>query len=194
MKNLTSGVGVVMFWCLASNVWSLRTSIPIPTWLRSGTNWLGRLGVSGAPAVNSAQASARPDLPPDLFHDPDDRNVFRKQLVESEDTFLADLASAEVMEPPPDDVVGITKIRIARSPQYEKPFSCRISPNILFKRHFVNDLLSNISWNIESSIIIGSSGTSKSVFQFVLLHHLLTNSTGKLSLEFCWQHAYSIVV
>jgi hypothetical protein len=179
MKNLTTVVGVVMFWCLASNVWSLRTSIPIPTWLRSGTNWLRRLGVSGAPAVNSAQASAWPDLPPDLFLRPNDRNVFRKQLVESEDTFLADLASAEVMEPPSDDVVGITKIRIARSCEYEQPFSYRVSPNILFKRHFVNDLLSNISWNIQSSIIIGSSGTSKSVFQFVLLHHLLTNSTGK---------------
>jgi hypothetical protein len=80
--------------------------------------------------------------------------------------------------------IGITKIRFksTETDPLVVSFSCMISPNMLFKRCFANDLLVVMSSFINKGIVlIGSSGISKSGFQHMCifnLHHLLTSNTG----------------
>jgi hypothetical protein len=134
--------------------------------------------------VAALQGHAKLDLPSenipsDAFVLPFHRERCMPRISDIGDSFLTDLASAVVTKPPPSDVVGITKIRVKSSSGIQEPFMCTLSPNLLFRRHFVDNFLSDMSRLTRGNIIIGSSGTSKSVFQFVLLHHLLTNVTGK---------------
>jgi hypothetical protein len=177
-------ISIVTLCFLASLVWSWQ-SITISTWFRSGRNWLGRRAASGAPVVAAAlQGHAKLDLPSenlpsDAFILPVHRERCMPRIFDLGDTFLTDLASAVVTKPLRSDVVGITKIRVKSSSGIQDPFDCTLSPNPLFRRHLVDSLLSDMSRLTRGNIIIGSSGTSKSVFQFVLLHHLLNNVTGK---------------
>jgi hypothetical protein len=43
----------------------------------------------------------------------------------------------------------------------------------------MDDLMNSMAQDDCSVILTGSAGTSKSVFQYILLHHLLTNDTGE---------------
>ena len=92
---------------------------------------------------------------------------------------LEDLSNAEVTVIG-DPSCGMKAIHINSSES--KPFQMLVSPKTLFKRHFADDLLKEIADpSREGIILIGRAGTSKSMFQYILLHHLLTNETGIIS-------------
>jgi hypothetical protein len=60
------------------------------------------------------------------------------------------------------------------------PMEARIAPTTIFKRNFADDLLHEISLPAPGQILVGSAGTGKSMFQFTLLRHLLTNPQGTI--------------
>ena len=100
-------------------------------------------------------------------------------LEDNGDLLLEDLSNAEVTVIG-DPSCGMKAVHINSSES--EPFQTSVSPKTLFKRHFADDLLKEIADpSREGIILIGSAGTSKSMFQYILLHHLLTNETGIIS-------------
>jgi hypothetical protein len=83
------------------------------------------------------------------------------------DNLLSAFAKAEVR----DLKNGLKAISIASS--LKKPFDSLLCPNVLFERSFYCDLFTEMRRSTEGCALIGSSGTSKSTFQYWFLFKVI---------------------
>jgi hypothetical protein len=104
------------------------------------------------------------------FLSPDDKIRFlsNTQLdYTSRDNLLSALAKVEVK----DLKNGVKAISIASS--LKEPFDSVLCPNVLFERSFYGDLLTEMRRPKAGCALIGSSGTSKSTFQYWFLFKVI---------------------
>jgi hypothetical protein len=90
------------------------------------------------------------------------------------------LANADVSTIGPVNL-GLTAINVSGNERLlgEQPLGFPLLPYTLFKRDFYGDFLSEV-FKSRNVLILGTAGVSKSTWQFVYLHHLLTGMMLKL--------------
>jgi hypothetical protein len=132
---------------------------------------------SSFPPANRHRELAAITFPIELFTDADARERTLNYLwPDSQETLLLDELATAVE----GSSIGAGIVPIHLNSARSAPMEARIAPTTIFKRNFADDLLHEISLPAPGQILVGSVGTGKSMFQFTLLHHLLTNPQGTI--------------
>jgi hypothetical protein len=102
-----------------------------------------------------------------------------KKAEDESSTFLDELQSAVAMVLPPGDVIGITKIRFNNTQRNPMEHSTASFLPICCSKVFHGRLAELYVTREFSVILICGCGSSKFTFQYLQLHHLLTNDNGE---------------
>jgi hypothetical protein len=127
------------------------------------------------PPANRHKEMAATTFPIEVFKNARERDSALNDLrPDSEETLLLDELATAVE----GSSIGAGIVPIHLNSARSAPMQARIAPTTIFKRSFGDDLLHKISLPAPGQILVGSAGTGKSMFQFTLLHHLLSNPQG----------------
>lgn len=158
---------------IVHSVQSFRFPPPCFSHLLQNGNNGDRFGTVSSLRMERVLSSPPSWFTSDLFASDNDEFLFRhgtKDLLWTEDDLLESFTQSNIVEILDHNVTAIT-IQSANA----RPFECKVSPNTLYERWWYEQLFAAIfdTKTTSSRVLIGSSGTSKSTFQFWLLYRIL---------------------